>query len=93
LVDNIIRDLQPQTGSEVLLHVNGFGATPLMELYLLYHDAAKQLRSMGYRIARSLVGSYTTSLEMAGASLTVTVLDQEMKHLWDAPVQTASLRW
>jgi phosphoenolpyruvate---glycerone phosphotransferase subunit DhaK len=93
LLDNIIRDLQPQAGSEVLLHVNGFGATPLMELYLLYHDAAKQLRSMGYRPVRSLVGNYTTSLEMAGASLTVTVLDQEMKHLWDAPVHTASLKW
>jgi phosphoenolpyruvate---glycerone phosphotransferase subunit DhaK len=93
LLDSIMRDLNPKTGSEVLLHVNGFGATPLMELYLLYHDAAKQLRNLGYRPVRSLVGNYTTSLEMAGASLTVTVLDQEMKYLWDAPVHTANLRW
>ena len=73
--------------------MNGFGATPLMELYLLYHDAAKQLRSMGYEPVRSLVGNYTTSLEMAGASLTVTVLDDELRNLWDAPVHTPALRW
>jgi phosphoenolpyruvate---glycerone phosphotransferase subunit DhaK len=93
LLDAILRDLQPKRGSEVLLHVNGFGGTPLMELYLLYHDAAKQLQSQGHRIVRSLVGNYTTSLEMAGASLTVTVLDGEMKSLWDAPVHTPALRW
>ena len=64
-----------------------------MELYLLYHCAATQLRARGLKPVRSLVGNYTTSLEMAGASLTVTVLDQEMKTLWDAPVHTAALRW
>jgi dihydroxyacetone kinase-like protein len=93
LLDSILRDLQPQKGSELLLHVNGFGGTPLMELYLLYHDAAKQLRTMGYKPVRSLVGNYTTSLEMAGASLTVTMLDSEIRQLWDAPVHTAALRW
>lgn len=93
LLDSIIRDLKPQSGSQLLLHVNGFGGTPLMELYLLYHDAAKQLRSMGFKPVRSLVGNYTTSLEMAGASLTVTVLDPEICRLWDAPVHTPALRW
>jgi phosphoenolpyruvate---glycerone phosphotransferase subunit DhaK len=93
LLDSILRDLNPQKGSELLLHVNGFGGTPLMELYVLYHEAAKQLRSMGFNPVRSLVGNYTTSLEMAGASLTVTVMDEEMRSLWDAPVQTAALRW
>jgi len=73
--------------------VNGFGGTPLMELYLLHHCADTHLRSLGLRPVRSLVGNFTTSLEMAGASLTVTLLDEETKSLWDAPVHTAALRW
>src|SRR6185436_11073044 len=86
LLNAILVDLKPARGREVLLHVNGFGGTPLMELYLLYHCAAERLRAQGLAVVRSLVGSYTTSLEMAGASLTVTLLDDEMKTLWDAPV-------
>jgi dihydroxyacetone kinase-like protein len=93
LLTAIVRDLAPAAGSEVLLHVNGFGGTPLMELYLLFHSAERQLRSMGLKPVRSLVGNYTTALEMAGASLTVTVLDDQLKALWDAPVHTAALRW
>ena len=93
LLSAILRDLQPKPGQEVLLHVNGFGGTPQLELYLLYQNAAAQLRSLGYKPVRSLVGNYTTALEMAGASLTVTLLDDELKSLWDAPVHTASLRW
>ena len=93
LLGAILADLKPQRGSEVLLHVNGFGGTPQMELYLLYHCAAEQLRAQGLKPVRSLVGNYTTALEMAGASLTVTLLDDEMKQLWDAPVHTAALRW
>jgi dihydroxyacetone kinase-like protein len=93
LLDAILGDLKPQRGRQVLLHVNGFGGTPLMELYLLYHCAAERLRAQGLNPVRSLVGNYTTSLEMAGASLTVTLLDDEMKTLWDAPVHTAALRW
>ena len=93
LLSAILRDLQPKHGQEVLLHVNGFGGTPQLELYLLYQNAAAQLRSLGYNPVRSLVGNYTTALEMAGASLTVTLLDDELKSLWDAPVHTASLRW
>ena len=93
LMDAILADLRPAPGSEVLLHVNGFGGTPLMELYLLFHSAAKRLRQDQLVLARSLVGNYTTSLEMAGASLTVTVLDDEMKRLWDAPVHTTAMHW
>jgi dihydroxyacetone kinase-like protein len=93
LLGAILADLKPARGREVLLHVNGFGGTPQMELYLLYHDAARLLRSRGVKPVRSLVGNYTTSLEMAGASLTVTLLDDEMKALWDAPVHTTALRW
>ncbi len=86
------RDLKPAAGRELLLHVNGFGGTPLMELYLLYHGAARGCAPRAEAV-RSLVGNYTTSLEMAGASLTVTLLDDEMRSLWDAPVRTAALRW
>lgn len=93
LLGAILADLKPARGREVLLHVNGFGGTPLMELYLLYHCAAERLLAQGLKPVRSLVGNYTTSLEMAGASLTVTLLDEELKSLWDAPVHTASLRW
>lgn len=93
LLSSIVKDLKPEAGAEVLLHVNGFGGTPLMELYLLYNSAETQLRTLGFNPVRSLVGNYTTSLEMAGASLTVTVLDAEMKLFWDAPVHTPALRW
>jgi phosphoenolpyruvate---glycerone phosphotransferase subunit DhaK len=93
LMQAILKDLNPQPGREVLLHVNGFGGTPLMELYLLHHLAGEYLREQGLVPVRSLVGNYTTSLEMAGASLTVTLLDDELKSLWDAPVVTPALRW
>lgn len=93
LLTAILGDLQPSPGAEVLLHVNGFGATPLMELYLLHQRAASWLQARGLQPVRALVGNYTTSLDMAGASLTVTVLDDELKALWDAPVRTVALRW
>jgi len=93
LLAAILHDLKPQAGREVLLHVNGFGGTPQMELYLLHHCADRQLRAAGLVPVRSLVGNYTTALEMAGASLTVTLLDDELKGLWDAGVHTAALRW
>jgi len=93
LMGAILKDLSPKPGQEVLLFVNGLGGTPLMELYLLYNEAAEYLRKAGIVPVRSLVGNYTTSLEMAGASLTVTLLDDEFKALWDAPVATPALRW
>lgn len=93
LMAAILGDLKPARGSEVLLHVNGFGGTPLIELYLLFHCANQLLEREGLKLSRSLVGNYTTALEMAGASLTVSMMDEELKSLWDAPVHTAALRW
>jgi phosphoenolpyruvate---glycerone phosphotransferase subunit DhaK len=78
---------------KALLFVNGFGATPAMELYLMYHAARAQLARHGIAPVRSLVGNYVTSLDMAGCSITVTLLDDEMATLWDSPVHTAALRW
>jgi dihydroxyacetone kinase-like protein len=89
----ITGDLGARPGAEVLLFVNGFGGTPLMELYLMYDAARRVLDGKGLTVARSLVGSYCTSLEMAGCSITVTALDDELRDLWDAPVRTAALRW
>ena len=89
----ITGDLAAASGSEVLLLVNGFGATPSMELYLMYGRARRLLNDKGLKVARSLVGNYCTSLDMAGCSLTVTALDDELRDLWDAPVHTAALRW
>lgn len=89
----ILSDLGAAATGEVLLLVNGFGATPLMELYGIYHAARRQAERAGLRVARSLVGNYVTSLDMAGCSLTVTCLDAEMTALWDAPVHAPALRW
>jgi dihydroxyacetone kinase-like protein len=93
LVNAILEDLKPEPGSEALLMVNGFTGTPLMELYLIYNAAEKLLKERGINVTRSLVGDYTTSLEMAGASITVCLLDDEIRRHWDAPVHTAALRW
>lgn len=93
LVTAILQDLKPVEGSELLLMINGFGATPLMQLYMLYHSASKQLAAHGLKVTRSLVGNYTTALDMAGASVTVCELDDEIKRHWDSPVHTAALRW
>lgn len=89
----ILSDLGLKRGGEVLLFVNGFGATPSIELYLLYREAARIVEAAGLKAARSLVGSYVTSLDMAGASITVSLLEGEATKLWDAPVHTAGLRW
>jgi dihydroxyacetone kinase-like protein len=93
LAHAIDAELNPAEDQPVLLHVNGLGATPLVELYLIYNLAHRFWSQRGVRIARSLVGSYTTSLDMAGCSITLTLLDEEMLRLWDAPVHTAALRW
>jgi dihydroxyacetone kinase-like protein len=89
----ILDDLAPSAGSSVLAFVNGLGGTPLIEQYILFNEVAKVLGDRNITIARSLVGSYITSLEMAGASVTLLVLDDELTSLWDAPVKTAALRW
>lgn len=88
----IISDFGDRRGPCLLL-VNGFGGTPAMELYLMYENLRSVFESQGFSVVRSLVGSYVTSLEMAGCSATVTLLDDELARLWDAPVHTAALRW
>ena len=93
MVGAIAETMAPKEGEQVLLFVNGMGGTPLMELYLVYQAAAKLCQDRGLGIARSLVGNYCTSLDMAGCSITLTRLDDEMIRLWDAPVHTAALRW
>jgi len=93
LVEACASDLAPASGAAVLPFVNGMGGTPQIELYLLYGEIERALRARGLQPARRLVGSYITSLEMAGASLTLLELDDEMTALWDAPVHTAALRW
>jgi dihydroxyacetone kinase-like protein len=93
MVDAVVSDLSPASGGRVLPFVNGMGGTPQIELYLLYHEIETLLRDAGLVPARNLVGSYITSLEMAGASLTLLELDEELEQLWDAPVHTAALRW
>jgi dihydroxyacetone kinase-like protein len=89
----VLDDLAVVPGGEVLLLVNGFGATPLMELYVMVHAARARVAARGLTVARSLVGNYVTSLDMGGCSLTITVLDPEITALWDAPVHTPALRW
>ncbi|MGY8665120.1 dihydroxyacetone kinase subunit DhaK [Bradyrhizobium sp. UFLA05-109] len=89
----IAEDLGAREGAEALLLVNGFGGTPMIELYLMYHAARKLLEKRGLRITRSLVGSYVTSLDMAGCSLSLSLLDAEATALWDHPVRTAALKW
>ena len=86
-------DLQPKQGAPLLLFVNGFGGTPLMELYLMYDAGRRWCAGNHLTVARSLVGNYTTSLEMAGCSITLLQLDDDLLRLWDSPVYTAALRW
>jgi phosphoenolpyruvate---glycerone phosphotransferase subunit DhaK len=82
-----------KAGQEVILLVNGFGGTPTLELYLMVHAARKVLHAAGVKVTRHLTGSYVTSLEMAGCSITVTAVDGPLLKLWDSPVHTAALRW
>jgi dihydroxyacetone kinase-like protein len=89
----IAGDLGEAAKGSALLFVNGFGGTPSMELYLMYNSAKKIFEKQGATIVRSLVGSYVTSLDMAGCSITLTILNDEMVRYWDAPVHTAALRW
>lgn len=93
LLGPILEDLKPAPGSSVLLLTNGLGGTPLCELYLLHRCACAALTSLGIEVKRSLVGNLATSLETAGASLSVCVFDDELLALWDAPVRTAALSW
>jgi dihydroxyacetone kinase-like protein len=93
MAEAILGDLDAPSGSNVLAFVNGLGGTPTIELYVIYNELAKQLAERGLTATRSLVGDYITSLEMAGASITLLKLDDELTELWDAPVHTPALRW
>ncbi|CDY76327.1 Phosphoenolpyruvate-dihydroxyacetone phosphotransferase, dihydroxyacetone binding subunit DhaK [Caballeronia glathei] len=93
LLTAIVDDLKPQAGAQLLVLVNGLGGTPLGELYLLFNSTRLWLQQRDLHVARPLVGSLTTSLEMAGASITLCVLDDEMTAHWDSPVHAPGLRW
>lgn len=93
LANPILEDLPFRRGDTVLAFVNGMGGTPLIELYVVYNALARLLADRGITIGRNLVGSYITSLEMAGCSITLLRLDDELTRLWDAPVKTPALRW
>jgi dihydroxyacetone kinase-like protein len=93
LVDPILDDLDFTGGDGVIVFVNSMGATPLLELYVMYNEVATILGKAGITVARSLVGPYITSLDMAGCSITLLKADEEILRLWDAPVRTPALRW
>jgi phosphoenolpyruvate---glycerone phosphotransferase subunit DhaK len=93
LLEPIVTDLPYERGDSVLAFVNGMGGTPLLELYVMFAEVSRILEGHGISIERSLVGPYITSLEMAGCSITLLKLDEELVRLWDAPVRTAALRW
>jgi dihydroxyacetone kinase-like protein len=93
MVDAVVSDLAPDPGTPVLVFTNSMGGTPPLELYVLHGEIERELRDRGLEPTRRLVGPYITSLEMAGASLTLLALDDGLTELWDAPVHTAALRW
>jgi dihydroxyacetone kinase-like protein len=93
LMTPILDDLPFRSGDRVLAFVNGMGGTPLIELYIVYNAVNRILKGRGITVARNLVGSYITSLEMAGCSISLLKLDDELVRYWDAPVHTPALRW
>jgi len=93
LMEPVLNDLPYKAGEEVLLFVNGMGGTPPIELYIVYRKAHEIATKHGLKVVRNLVGPYITSLEMAGASITLLKMDDDLLKLWDAPVKTPGLRW
>ena len=93
LMTPILDDMPFSSGDRVLAFVNGMGGTPLIELYVVYRKVAEMCEARGVKIERNLIGNYITSLEMAGCSITLLKLDDEMVRLWDAPVKTPAMRW
>lgn len=93
LATPVVEDLALKKGDEVLAFVNGMGGTPLLELYVVYNDLHRFLTGKGVKITRNLIGPYITSLEMAGCSITLVRMDDQLTKLWDAPVKTPGLRW
>ena len=93
LATAVVEDLPYESGDRVLAFVNGMGGTPLIELFIVYRELHRFLEQRGITIERRLIGDYITSLEMAGCSITLLRLDDELVQLWDAPVNTPALRW
>ena len=93
LVEPVLADLPAADGAPVIVFLNGMGGTPLIELYIMYSEVQQLLQKAGIPVARSLVGNYITSLDMAGCSVTLLRADDEVVRLWDAPVNTPGLRW
>ena len=93
LMEPILNDIPYKAGDEVLMFVNGMGGTPLVELYIVYRKAHEIATKHGLKVVRNLIGPYITSLEMAGTSITLLKMDDDLLKLWDAPVKTPGLRW
>jgi dihydroxyacetone kinase-like protein len=93
LMEPIVKDLPYKSGDEVLIFVNSMGGTPLIELYIIYRKAYEIAQKHGLKVVRHLIGPYITSLEMAGCSITLLKMDDDLKKLWDAPVKTPGMRW
>lgn len=93
LVDPLVTELELRRGDGVLVFVNGMGATHPLELSVCFREVHAALAEKGVDVVRSLVGSYVTSLDMAGVSLTLTRTDDQVLRLWDAPVRTPALTW
>ena len=93
LLEPVLSDLPFNGRDRVLAFVNGMGGTPQIELYIAMRRVGEALKEGGYQLERTLIGSYITSLEMAGLSITLLRLDDELTSLWDAPVHAPGLRW
>lgn len=93
MVNAVLASLTATSGDALLVMINGFGGTPLQELYLMFDAARRKLLRHDYDIKRCLVGNFVASLDMAGCSLTIALLNEQLMHYWDAPVHTAALRW
>ena len=93
LVEPVAATLELRRGDGVIAFVNGMGATHPLELAVCFREVHAALTARGVEVVRSLVGSYLTSLDMAGVSVTLTRTDDQVLRLWDAPVRTPALRW
>ena len=93
MMDKICSDMPYKNGDEVICMINGMGGTPLMELYILYNSVEEISKKKGIKIVRSIVGNYVTSIDMAGASISLIKVNNDILKLWDYPVNTAALRW
>ncbi len=92
-VNDIIKSLPEDIGKEILLFINGLGGTPSLELYLMYKEVSEYIQSLGYKVVRTLVGNYATSLNMEGCSVTVTIMNEKIQNYWDQEVKTVNFNW